>query len=139
MTTVVVLPNNQNGKTFRAISGGKESFGETVGEALDAMTEELELKGNNAVVYVQDFRPDEFFNEAQQARLAELMQKWRVARDAGETLPGNEQAELERLIETELEGSARRAEKLANELGRWRGNRSTFQSASRCLARTFSQ
>ncbi|MGI8788546.1 MAG: hypothetical protein ACR2HG_12385 [Pyrinomonadaceae bacterium] len=117
MTTVVVLPNNRNGKTFRAISGGKESFGETVGEALDAMTEELELKGRNAVIYVQDFRPDEFFNEAQQLRLSELMRKWRAARDAGKMLSGDEQAELEKLIETELEGSARRAEKLANELG----------------------
>ncbi len=118
MTTVVVLPNNQNGKTFRAISGGKESFGETVGEALDAMTEELKLTGRNAVVYVQDFRPDEFFTEAQQTRLAELMQKWRVARDKDETLAAAEQSELEKLIEAELEGAARRAEKLANALGK---------------------
>lgn len=118
MTTVVVLPTNQTGRKFRAVSGEKESFGETVGEALDAMTEELELTGGNAVVYVQDFRPDEFFNEVQQSRLAELMQKWRDARDAGKTLAGEEQAELEKLIETELEGSARRAEKLANQLGK---------------------
>ncbi|CAN5723958.1 hypothetical protein BH24ACI1_BH24ACI1_29200 [soil metagenome] len=118
MTTVVVLPNNQNGKTFRAVSGEKESFGETVGEALDAMTAELELTGRNAVVYVQDFRPDEFFTEAQQTRLAELMQKWRIARDRSDTLSNDEQSELEKLIEAELEGSARRAEKLANALGR---------------------
>ncbi len=118
MTTVVVLSNNQNGKTFRAISGEKESFGETVGEALDAMAEELELTGRNAVVYVQDFRPDEFFTEAQQTRMAQLMEKWRTARDNGERLSDDEQAELEELIETELEGSARRAEKLANQLGK---------------------
>lgn len=118
MTTVVVLPNNQNGKNFRAISGEKESFGETVGEALDAMTEKLDLSGRNVVVYVQDFRPDEFFTEAQQMRLAELMEKWRDARDKGESLSAGKQAELEKLIETELEGSGKRAEKLANQLGR---------------------
>ena len=118
MTTVVVLPNNQRGKNFRAISGEKESFGETVGEALDAMTEKLELKGRNAVVYVQDFCPDEFFTAAQQARLAELMEKWRDARDKNETLSADEQTELEQLIEAELEGSALRAEKLADQLGR---------------------
>ncbi|MBA4186289.1 MAG: hypothetical protein H0X49_20110 [Acidobacteria bacterium] len=82
------------------------------------MTEELELTVRNAIVYVQDFRPDEFFTEAQQTRLAELMQKWRIARDDGETLSNDEQSELEKLIEAELEGSARRAEKLANVLGR---------------------
>ncbi len=82
------------------------------------MTAELKLIGRNAIVYVQDFRPDEFFTEAQQTRLAELMQKWRIARDDGETLSNDEQSELEKLIEAELEGSARRAEKLANVLGR---------------------
>ncbi len=118
MTTVVVVPNNRRGKNFRAISGEKESFGETVGEALDAMTKELELNGRNAVVYVQDFRPDEFFTAEQQLRLAELMEKWRNARDKNEMLSADEQMELEQLIATELEGSARRTEKLANQLGR---------------------
>lgn len=118
MTTVLVLPNNQNGKTFRAISGEKESFGATVGEALDAITEELELTGENAVVYVQDYRADEFFTEAQQTRMAELMQKWRMARDESQTLPNDEQAELEELIEAELKGSTARAEKLADALGK---------------------
>lgn len=118
MTTVVVTQTNRNGKIFRAISGEKESYGATVGEALDAVTAELELKGSNAVVYVQDFRPDEFFSEAQQTRLGELMQKWRAARDAGEMFSVDEQSELEKLIETELEGSLQRAEKLANQLGK---------------------
>ena len=118
MTTVLILPNNQNGKHYRAVSGEKESFGETVGEAIDAMAEELELMGRNAVVYVQDFRPDEFFTEPQQRRLTELMQKWREARDEGEMLALDEQTELEKLIEDELVGSGKRAEKLANRLCR---------------------
>lgn len=115
MTTVLVLPNNQNGKSFRAVSGERESFGETIGEALDALTTELETP---AVIYIQDFRPDKFFTEAQQNRLAELMEKWRELRDKGETLSADEQAELENLIEAELEASGRRSEKLAEQLGR---------------------
>ena len=118
MTTVIVLPNNQNGKYFRAISGEKESFGETVGEAIDAMTEELDLSRGNAVVYVQDFRPDEYFTEAQQMRLGELTEKWRDVRDKNECLPADEQTELEKLIEAELEGSGKRAGKLADQLGK---------------------
>lgn len=118
MTTVLILPNNQSGKHYRAVSGEKESFGETIGEAIDAMAEELELLERNAVVYIQDFRPDEFFTEPQQIRLTELMQKWRDARDEGEMLAHDEQTELEKLIEAELAGSGKRAEKLANQLGR---------------------
>ena len=118
MKTVLVLPNNQNGKHFRAVSGEKESFGETVGEALDAMTEELDLQNKNAVVLIQDFRPDEFFSEAQQKRMSELMKSWRKARDEGGSWSDEEQAELEKLVEAELEGSARRTQKLADQLGR---------------------
>lgn len=118
MTTVLVLPNSQNGKTFRAVSGKNESFGETVGQAIDAMTKELDLNGKNAVVYVQDLSPDEFFNQAQQLRLAELMEKWHDARDRGAALAPDLQTELEKLIETELEGSGKRAKKLADQLGK---------------------
>jgi predicted RNA-binding protein Jag len=116
MTTVLVLPDNQNGRNFRAVSGGRESFGKTVGEALDALAEELELDESGAVVYVQDFRADEFFSAAQQARLADLMRKRRNARDKGESLSVDEQVELEKLIEAELESSVRRTEKVADQL-----------------------
>jgi len=113
MTTVVVLPNNQNGKNFRAVSGKKESFGETVGEAIDALTEQLENGDSDTLVIVQRFQPDEFFTEQQQKRLSYLMQKMRDARDRGERLAEEEQRELEKLIDEEIEGSGRRAEKLA--------------------------
>lgn len=115
MTTVVILPESRNGKGFRAIAGEKESFGSTMGEALDALNERL---GDEAVVLVQDLRPDEFFNEAQQRRLSYLMNKWRMARDHGSEFSAAEQEELEKLIETELEGSARRAERLAEQTKR---------------------
>jgi len=57
-----------------------------------------------------------FFNAAQQQRLSELMGRWQSARDVGASLPLNEQAELEALVETELRASADRAAVLANNI-----------------------
>lgn len=113
MKTVLVLPNNENGKHFRAVSGEKESFGETVGEAIDALTVQLK-NGNDETLYVvQRWSPDEFFMAEQQKRLSELMQKLHEAQDRKEELLPEEREELEKLIEAELEGSGRRAEKIA--------------------------
>ena len=53
-------------------------------------------------------RPDRFFDARQQQRLAELMERWRAARDAGTEPPAEEQAELEALIEEEVRASGRR-------------------------------
>ena len=53
--------------------------------------------------------PDQFFIAQQQQRLAELMQCWRAARDAGGALPDDEQTELDALIETELRAATARA------------------------------
>lgn len=112
MRTVLVLPNN-NGKTFRAVSGEKESFGKTVGEAVDALTTQLE-NGNDEMLYiVQRWSPDEFFTAEQQKRLSELMQKLHEVQDRNEKLLPEEREELEKLIQAELEGSGRRAEKIA--------------------------
>lgn len=52
---------------------------------------------------------DEFFTADQQARLAELMTRWRQVRDAGATLPPAEQAELEALTAAELRAATARA------------------------------
>ncbi len=114
MRTVVV---NQNGKMFRAVSGEKQSFGKTVGEAVDAINEQIPTEPN-AVIYIQDFQSDEFFTAEQQQRLSELMEKWRGLRDKNLTLAPKEQSELEKLIEEELEGSAKRTAKIADKLGK---------------------
>ena len=55
-------------------------------------------------------RPDAFFTAAQQERLAELMQRWRRARDTNTVLPKEAQDELHSLVAAELEGATRRAE-----------------------------
>lgn len=113
MRTVLVLPNNENGKTFRAVSGEKESFGKTVGEAVDALTAQLENGDDETLYVVQRFSPDEFFTAEQQKRLSELMRKLNEAQERNEELLPEERKELEKLIAEELEGSGRRAEKLA--------------------------
>jgi len=59
-----------------------------------------------------------FFTADQQRRLAKLMKRWRAARDSGETLPADEQSELEALIEAELRAAGDRAAALAAESGR---------------------
>jgi hypothetical protein len=67
---------------------------------------------------MQKPRPDDLFTAAQQARLAELMARWRAARDEGRTLPADEQAELVALVEAELAASAARSAARADEMGR---------------------
>jgi hypothetical protein len=61
-------------------------------------------------IIMPDLRPDRFFTAEQQQRLSELMQRWREARDKGSALPPCQQAELESLVEAELEAARLRAE-----------------------------
>lgn len=117
MTTVVVSQNNQNGQRYRAVADKKEAFGKTVGEAIDALTGQLTNGDTDTLVIVQRFQPDEFFSADQQNRLGYLMQKMRDARDIGKMLPQEEWTELENLVDAELIGSARRAEKIAKLFG----------------------
>ncbi len=56
---------------------------------------------------------DEFFSAAQVARLADLMARWRVARDAGRPLPAADQAEPDALIADELRAATARSADLA--------------------------
>ena len=95
MTTITILPENADAQnpTFRAMAGDKKSSGKTMGEALDALNAQLSEAEAGTLVIVQQFRPDEFFTATQQARLSELMTKWRAARDAGEKLAAEEQKE----------------------------------------------
>lgn len=120
MTNVAIMPipTEQGDLSYRAIAGEKHAQGKTAGEALDALTSQLSLDEASTLVIVQSLRPDRFFTEAQQQRLAALMASWRAQRDQGGTLPPHEQAELEALIAAELQASATRAAALADALGR---------------------
>lgn len=104
MTTVAILPiSDANGeKYYRAIAGDKHCVGKTAGQALDALTAQLDEIELGALLVIQSFRPDSFFSAEQQERLSELMSLWRLARDQEQELPPEQQAELDSLVETEL-------------------------------------
>jgi hypothetical protein len=118
MTTVSILPiSDANGeRIYRAIAGDKQSTGRTAGEALDALTAQLEGDEFNALLVIQNFRPDWFFSVEQQKRLSELMSLWRAARDQGQTLPPEQQIELDSLVEVELKAATARTAILLQQL-----------------------
>ena len=120
MTKVAILPvpTERGGISYRALAGDKRSLGRTAGEALDALTIQLSDDKAGTLVIVQNQLPDCFFDAAQQQRLAELMERWRLARDRGETLPFREQSELETLVKSELRASADRTDALVKDLKR---------------------
>lgn len=118
MTKVAILPisNEQGAISYCAVAGDKQTQGKTAGEALDAMAAQLTDDDDNTVVVIQRHKPDRFFNANQQKRLAELMENWRQARDKGEVLASDVQAELKALVEAEFRASMNRAAALADEL-----------------------
>jgi hypothetical protein len=118
MTKVAILPvPTAKGLSYHAVSGDKQSVGRTAGEALDALTSQLAEDEDSTLVIVQNLKPDLFFDAAKQQRMAELMERWRMARDSGASLPQGEQAELDSLVEAELLAATSRAASLLNQLG----------------------
>src|SRR5438105_536972 len=118
MTTIAILPESSGtqGPQYRAISGKKQSIGRTAGEALDALTPQLDPSETGALVLVQQLRPDAFFTSQQHERLQGLMERWRCARAAGTRLPPDDQSELDALVEAELRATANRAAALLHGL-----------------------
>ncbi len=57
-------------------AGNKQSVGKTAGEALDALTAQLDNSETGTLIIIQNLRPDQFFSTEQQQRLAELMKLW---------------------------------------------------------------
>jgi hypothetical protein len=120
MTKIAVFQENASaGQTaFRAGTAGNQAMGRTAGEALDALTTQLPDGGADTLIIVRSQRPDQFFTASQRQRLEQLMACWRSARDAGESLPAEEQSELETLIEAEIHAATERAAALSQELAR---------------------
>lgn len=118
MVAVRILPvQTAGGQTiYHAVAGAKQSQGKTAGEALDGLTMQLSGDEAGALIIVQSLRPDRFFDAGQQQRLADLMARWRAARDAGTTLPASDQGELEALVEEEVRAAGRRTAALLDEL-----------------------
>ena len=118
MTTVAILPvSDASGeRIYRAVAGDKQSTGKTAGEALDALTALLEGDEFSTLLIIQSFRADWFFSAEQQQRLSDLMNLWRTARDEGQTLPPEQQAELDSLVEAELKAATARTAALVQQL-----------------------
>lgn len=118
MITITIIPGDPQSSptTFRAVAGDVQSIGATAGQALDALTEKIGAPQETTLIVVQPMRPDAFFTAAQQQRLAELMDRWRAARDAGTTLPPQDQAELDALVEAELRAASERSAALSHPL-----------------------
>jgi hypothetical protein len=118
MTTVAILPiSSINGeKSYRAIAGDKQSTGKTAGQALDSLITQLGETDFSGMLTIQSFPPDSFFTADQQKRLSELMNHWRIARDQGQELPPETQAELDSLVEAELQAATKRTEILMQPL-----------------------
>lgn len=110
MTTVAILPiyDDSGNKSYRAIAGDKHSIGKTAGQALDALTAELGENEFSALLLLQSFCPDQFFDAQQLSRLSELMDMWRTARSQGRSLSPQIQAELDNLVEAELKAATNR-------------------------------
>jgi predicted Zn-dependent protease with MMP-like domain len=117
MTTVAILPiSDINGeRLYRAVTGNKHSVGKTAGQALDALTAQLDEMALETPLVIQSFRPDSLFSDIEQERLSELMDLWRSARDQGEELSSEQQTELERLVEAELKAATARTAALMQE------------------------
>ncbi len=118
MVAIFPVPTERGVSSYRAVAGDKHSEGGTAGAALDALTAQFSEDEAGMLVIVQTLRPDRFFDAAQQQRLADLMDRWRTARDQGKALPAEEQAELQALVEAEVRASADRTAALADEAGR---------------------
>jgi hypothetical protein len=114
MTTVSVFPENPPpSRVYRAVAGERQAVGPTVGDAVNAVTAQMGDPDETTLVIVQPMRPDRFFTAEQIRRLGDLMGKWRAARDAGSALPQDEQAELDALVQAELESMIERTKALA--------------------------
>jgi hypothetical protein len=120
MTTITIRAEStgKDGIIYRAKAGTLQSEGRSAGEALDAITKQLGEAEASTLVIIQPLQPDRFFTAAQQQRLSDLMARWRAARDQDSQLPPEEQAELEQLIEAELQATTQRAESVLVELNK---------------------
>jgi hypothetical protein len=116
MTKIAILPiaTDQGSRMYHAVAGDTHASGATAGAALDALAAQLPAAEARTLLVVLDFHPDQYFSAAQQARLNDLMSRWRQTRDSEESLPPHEQAELETLIAQELQAATDRAAALVD-------------------------
>ncbi len=96
---------------YRAVAGDISSEGDTIGQAIDALTNRLG-QIDFKYIFVESTAPDRFFNAQQQERLSELMTRHRNAKFNGEQFPVNEFRELEGLLNDQIRGTGERLKAL---------------------------
>jgi hypothetical protein len=107
MVSILVRPEDgEAGEIrFRASAGDRQTFGRTMGEALDALVADWSDEHAETAVLIQRFRPDRHFTESQHSRMAELL-------DRKALLSPGERTELEALIDAELDATVARTDGL---------------------------
>jgi hypothetical protein len=114
--SIETIATTNGERVYRAAMGDRQSIGKTAGEALDALTVQMGSREINGFLLLPSYQPDQFFTAVQQQRLAELMSSQRAARERGEALAPEQQAELDDLIEAELSATAERAKSILAEI-----------------------
>ncbi|MCC6604716.1 MAG: hypothetical protein IT327_16020 [Anaerolineae bacterium] len=114
MQTIAIFqePDKRKRMSYRAIRGQQQAEGKTPGQALDSLEKLSGSQDENALVILQRFQADAFFNQAQQEKLAELMGHLQETLKNDNALSPAERAELERLIDAEWAGAIARAASL---------------------------
>jgi predicted Zn-dependent protease with MMP-like domain len=106
MTSIAIRTDQKETgeRRFRAIAGDRQSIGRTMGEALDALTAEWRDNIQETIVLIQRFQPDQYFTQAQHDRMQALLARRPV-------LTPEERAELEDLIDAEVDATVARTER----------------------------
>jgi predicted Zn-dependent protease with MMP-like domain len=106
MTSIAIRTDQKETgeRWFRAIAGDRQSIGRTMGEALDALTAEWGDNIQETIVLIQRFQPDQYFTQAQYDRMQALLARRPV-------LTPEERAELEDLIDAEVDATVARTER----------------------------
>jgi pyruvate kinase len=122
MQTIAILPEpTADSLSYRATCGQHQATGQTPGQALDTLEAELATTSTDSgetLVILQRFRPDDLFTAAQQQRLRELMDQFQAAIAQGTQLAPTVQAELDTLVEAELEANIQRSQRLLQQRDR---------------------
>jgi len=94
---------------FRAVAGSHQSLGRTPGEALDSLLADEKLGVDSSMILIQRFVPDSYFTQAQYDQMKALL-------DRRDSLTPEENAQLDSLIDAELEATISRSQSLSNRM-----------------------
>jgi hypothetical protein len=120
MQTIAILPEpTADSLSYRATCGQHQATGQTPGQALDTLEAQLATTNSGeTLIILQRFRPDDLFTAAQQKRLRKLMDQFQAAIAQGTQLEPTVQAELDTLVEAELEANIKRSQRLLQQRDR---------------------